>query len=72
MPTVKTKPYSQMSDEEFNALMEEPRECKKCHHSFPTGDFPSAKAAGRLMIRSWCHECLNTYIREWRRKKAAK
>jgi hypothetical protein len=37
--------------------------CTRCLKTFPAGDFPSTSCHGKLLVRSWCRECLKAYHR---------
>lgn len=53
-----------MSDEEWEAYIEESKTCSRCHRTFRRGDFPMSTARGRALIRSWCARCLKRYYAE--------
>ncbi len=46
--------------------------CGMCKEVFPTGEFPVTTSYGRLVVRTWCKECLKEYFRarHQRKKKA--
>lgn len=46
------------------------KKCTKCGKTLPVGDYPIAKAKGKLYRRSWCRPCLGKYYREHVRGKA--
>lgn len=60
---------SRMTDDEFEAWMNEPKLCTGCNRVQPRGDFPSSSAHGRFVVRSRCAECMSAY---YRRKTLAK
>lgn len=60
-------------NEPGNALdSNEPKKCCNCKRTFPRGDFPIGKAHGRIVVRSWCAECLKLYYRDYKRRIAAR
>lgn len=56
-----------LPDAEFDAYMQAQKICSRCKRSFERWDFPTSKARGKTIIRSWCAECLAAYYRDRQR-----
>ena len=61
-----------MTDAAFFAWQLRPKTCSKCRYPLTNGDFSLTTIRGRTIQRTWCDSCMQSYYREYARRKAAK
>ena len=63
MSAARWQRINQMSEAEFAAFLDQPRQCSKCGFAGTVLDFPVTRVRGKLQVRAWCKECLAEYYR---------
>ena len=63
-PRRKRPDIAAMNEDEFEALLDKPRDCTgPCKRTLTYGRFPMTSERGKLVFRTWCQECMSSYYR---------